>query len=358
MTVFDNIQIEKRLHVSRLNNAIAVLIAILVALLISITLIWMAGANITLAFQSLYEGAFGGKRRILETLVQAVPLIFTGLAMTIAFRAKVWNIGAEGQLYAGAILATGVSMYMGNFPQWVAIIILILMSLLGGAIWGGIAGFIKVKFGVSEIIITVLMNFLISYLLSYLLSGPWQDPSSFYYQSKILPESTIFPTLYQQSRLHLGFPLSIVLSFIVYVILRKTPFGFEVRALGGNPKAAEYKGVNTQTMIIIVMALSGGIAGLAGGSELAGIHHRLRLNFSTGYGFMGIPVALLARENPLLVILIAIFFGALINGSTGMQIATGVPTALIQALQGIILICVLTAEWLTKYRIRIRKNAF
>jgi ABC-type uncharacterized transport system permease subunit len=198
---------------------------------------------------------------------------------------------------------------------------------------------------------TVMMNFIIQFVLSYLLGGAWRDPESFFLQTAVIPEAAFFPRLLPGSRLHLGFALAIGSAVLVYALLWRTVAGYEIRAVGSNERAARYRGISVGMTVVLVMAISGALAGLAGGGEVAGLHHRLRLDISTGYGFTGIIIALLARLNPAGAVVAAIFFGALVNGSTAMQIATGVPVALVQAIQGLTLVFVLAADVLARFQV-------
>jgi simple sugar transport system permease protein len=349
--------LERRDRPSRRTRLISLAGAGVLAVILSAVLIRMADASVLLSFSSLLKGALGGRRQILETLVQATPYIFTGLAMTVAFRGKAWNVGAEGQLYAGAMGATWASMMVAGLPKGAAVLIVLVCSFVAGAVWGGLAGYLKVRFGVSEIIVTVLMNFIILYGISYLLSGPWRDPGSFYQQSALIPDVANLPRLLPRTRLHAGLIIALVLAVGVYLLLWKTPFGYEIRAVGSNPRAAGFKGIDCARVFMMIMMISGGLAGLGGGSELAGIQFRLRLELSSGYGYTGIMIALLAGLNPLWAVAVAIFFGALVNGSTAMQIAANVPVAVVYAIQAIFLITVLVSEGLSMYRLRISRHA-
>jgi general nucleoside transport system permease protein len=344
-------KLEKREQPTVWVQALALVIALLAAFLLSAALIATSGARVSDALSALYQGALGSPRAILETLVQSTPLLFTGLAMVVAFRGKVWNIGAEGQFFAGAIAATWVSLNFPGMPRPLLLVTVLLAACIGGALWGLLPGFLKARLGVNEIIITVMLNYVIRYVLSYLLTGPWTEPGDFFMQSPAFAASTFLPTFFN-SRLHLGFFIALLLSVVIYFLLWKTPFGYAIRAIGDNTTAARYKGIKMERVIILVMLISGAIAGLAGGAELNGLHHRLRLDISTGYGFTGILIALLGRLNPFGVILAAIFFGALVNGSTAMQILAEVPVALVYSVQGIVLIFIVSADMLTRYRIR------
>lgn len=347
-----NLKIQKRDYVSNIRQTVAVVIALFCALLVASILIRLAGGDIFVAMKALFTGAFGGWREITETLVRATPLMLTGLAITVAFRAKIWNIGAEGQLFSGAIGAYFVVSYLGTDFTVLNIALIIAVSMLAGGLWGALAGFLKAKYGVNEIIVTVMLNYITIYGMSFLLTGPWRDPSSFYTQSSRLPEVFRYPLLFSGTRVHLGFLLAIIVAVIVYVILWKTPFGYEIRFLGSNVKAARYKGINISRTVISIMFLSGAIAGLAGAGELAGLHFRLRADISKEFGFVGIIVALLARLNPFAVIMVAILLGGLGSGATRMQIATGIPVALVNAIQGIIFLFLIISDVVCRYKIR------
>ncbi|HEY3345303.1 MAG TPA: ABC transporter permease [Anaerolineaceae bacterium] len=330
---------------------LSILVAILAALLVSAGLIMTSGADVAGALLALFKGAFGTLGACLETLVQATPILFTGLAMVIAFRGKVWNIGGEGQFFAGALAAAWVCLNFYRLPQTALIVTIVLASLLAGALWAFIPGILKARFGISEIVVTVMANYIMTGFVAYLLSGPWQAPNDHFLETARFKASTYLPTFFN-SRIHLGFWIAIILVAAAYVLLWKTPLGYEIRAVGENPVAAKYKGIRDRAIILIVMCLSGGIAGIAGGMELAGLNHRLRLDISNGYGYTGILIALLGRLNPIGVIPAAIFFGALINGSTSMQITFNVPVPLVTTIQGVVLIFLLIFDTLFRYRIR------
>jgi len=286
-------------------------------------------------------------------LVKATPLILTGLAVTVAFRAKIWNIGAEGQLFAGAITSYWAYTMFQGAPSFILIVMVILSASIGGALYGGLAGYLKAKFSVNEVLSTVMLNYIIRYVLSFLLiSGPWRDPSSFYQQSSRIIQAAKYPMLFGISRLHMGFAIALVLALVVYLFLTRTSLGYEIRSIGFNPKASRFKGINVDRTIIIVMMISGGIAGLAGAGELFGVHYRLKPDISHGFGFLGIIIAMLAALHPFGVILAATLFGGLVNGGIRLQVFTGIPTAMISSIQAIILLFFLTAAVLTRFEIR------
>jgi len=332
-------------------QAAAVMIALAASLLVSAGLIATSGADVLGALGALFRGSFGSMNAILETLVQATPIIFTGLAMTLVFRGRVWNIGGEGQFFAGALATAFISLNFSHLPPAIIIVLILLASMAAGGFLGFIPGYLKAKWGISEIIVTIMLNYIMQNILSFLLAGPMQAEGDFFLQTPRFARSTYLPTM-PGSRLHLGFLIALLLVAVVYIVLWKTPLGYEIRAVGDNPTAAKYKGINTRKIVILLMVMSGVIAGLAGGTELAGLHHRLRLDISTGYGYTGIMIALLGRLSPIGVVPAAIFFGALVNGSTSMQVNFGVPVALVFSLQGVVIVFLLLADALTRYRIR------
>lgn len=348
-------RLEKR-EISFWMQNLSILVAIVAAILVSALLINASGADTAGALRALFRGAFGSLDAILETLVQATPILFTGLAMVIAFRGKVWNIGGEGQFFAGALAAAWMAMNFNHLPAPLLILLIVASATLAGAFWAFIPGILKSRFGISEIVVTVMMNYIMTSIVSYLLSGPWQAPGDHFLQTPRFEQTTFLPTFFN-SRIHLGFLIGLLLVLLTYLLLWKTPLGYEIRAVGENPVAARYKGIKDSLIIVVVMLLSGAIAGMAGGLELTGLHHRLRLDISTGYGYTGILIAMLGRLNPLGVIPASIFFGALVNGSTSMQIHYDVPVPLVYTIQGIVLIFLLVSDTLFRYRIRRIENA-
>jgi simple sugar transport system permease protein len=359
MNPFEKIKFEKREDVNPLGRTLAIVVALIAAMLVSAILIHLANASPVEAFINLFKGAFGNKRAALETLNKATPLILTGLATVIAFRGKIWSIGQEGQFFLGAIGGYWAYRIFEGLPTAALVPIIIFGAFLTGAFGGMLAGLLKAYFNVDVIISTVMGNYIIDYFLSFMLSGsgPWREPGSYYQQTAPIAENAFFPLLFANARLHLGFLIAIACSMIVYLILNHTPFGYQLRAFGSNPRAAKFKGININKIIIVTMFISGGLAGLAGTGELFGVQYRLRPDLSPGYGYTGIIVAMLAGLNPIGVIPAAILFGALINGSAQMRIATGIPTALTSAIQAIVLLSLLSAQVLTRFRVRRAEHA-
>jgi len=345
-------RIEKRLDANPWVQLASVFVALLVSFGVSAILVNSAGVDVEEAFRAMLKGSVGSKSAFAETIVQATPLIFTGLAVAVAFRGRLFNIGAEGQFFAGAMAAYWTSTACSSLSPVPMALAVFAAAMIAGAVWGAIPALLKIRFGASEVIVTVMLNFVIEYILSYLLGGPWQDPGSSFLQTSKIPEAAIYSRMIPGTRIHLGFFIAMLLVVVVWFLLWKTTLGYEIRAFGINPLAANYKGIPQLRTILLTLAISGAIAALAGASEVTGLHGRLRLDISTGYGFTGIIVALLGRLHPVGVVLAALVMGAVVNGSLAMQIATGVPIALAFVIQGVVLVALLTVEVAAQYRIR------
>lgn len=344
--------IEKRLAPSRLWMVLSIVIALAASAIASALLLRFTGADVGVAFAAMFDGAFGGSRAIAKTLIRATPLILTGIAVTVAFRAKIWNIGAEGQLFAGAMMSYWAYLMVGPSGGLFILPLLFIAGFIGGGLYGGLAGYLKSRFQVNEVLTTVMLNYVITFLMSYMLTrGPWRDPTSFYAQSPRIDKSVWLPRIFDGNKLHIGFLIAVVCALAVYFILTRTSFGYEIRAVGQNPRAARFKGINVGRTAIHVMLLSGGLAGLAGVIELLGVGHRLKSEISHGYGFTGIIIAVLAMLNPSAIIFVAILFGAFAVGGVTMQVATGVPSVITSAIEAIILLFFLAASTLTRFQI-------
>lgn len=350
-------KLEKRQNVGFLVDLLSIAVALLVSMAIASGIISNSGADVSTVLWAIIKGSFGSTTAIVDTINRSTPILFTGLATVIAYRAKVWNIGQEGQLYAGAMAMTFVILAFPNnqLPAVIYVPLLLVVAIIGGVIWSSIPGILKARFNVNEIIVTVMLNYVIMYFCTFLLNGVWQEPGSFYYNTIPFPLNSNSPLLFG-TKLHLGFPLALLLALSVYLLLWKTRLGYEIRAIGLNPVASTYKGIYTKWVILTVMLISGGISGLAGGIELQGIHHRLIFGFSSSFGFTGILIALLGRLHPLGVVLAAIFFGALRNGSTAMRIYSNVSGEIVTLIMGLVIIMLLFCEAFFKYRLRRVEN--
>ena len=312
-----------------------------------------AGADPVAAFLALAQGSLGSVHAMGDTLVTATPLILTGLATMVAFRARLWNIGAEGQVVAGGMFAYLCQSQLSGAPIVLQLFAVVLGGLAGGALLGGFVGVLKNRFAVDEVISTVMLNYIVVFSLSMLLQrGPWTEPGGFFEQTALIPEPARLPILIARTRLHLGFVLALIAAACVQLIMQHTPLGYEIRAAGSNPRALEVQGVNVARLVLVVMALSGAIAGLAGAIQVYGVHYRLKSGTLNGLGYTGIVIAILGQLSPRGVVLAGILFGALLSGATLMQIRTGVPSALIYAVEAIILMFYLVAGVLSQFRLR------
>jgi len=353
------VKVEKRLTPSRWGTVLAPVLSLALALLVIALVFWGYGVDPLLAYKRIFAGAFGSLYGLSETTVKAIPLMICGVGLAVAFKALVWNIGAEGQLLIGAVAATWVALYaLPNAPRALLLPCMFAAGFAGGAIWGLIPGILKAKLRANETITSLMMVYIASELVNYLVYGPWKgaDEWGFPYSSK-------FPTAAQLPRLlntRIHYPtlvLALLFAVLAYVLVMRTKLGYEIRVTGENPEAARYAGMSYFKTVLLVMLISGGLAGLAGVGEVAGIHHRLRYpqGISPGYGFTAIIVAWLGRLNPLAIILTALLFGGLLVGGDAIQVALGLPMATINIFNGVILLFVLGGELLTRYKITLIK---
>lgn len=320
------------------------LLALLVALLASGLLIAVAGGNPLVALSAMAQGAFGSAYAWSEVGVRACPLLLTGLAVAIAFRAGIWNIGAEGQLLVGAATVAWLGSRLGAWPPVLAITAALGAAALGGALWAGVAGVLRTARGVDEVISTIMLNFIALGLVGWLVHGPLMEAAGTYPQTDAVAAAVRLPRLVAGYRVHAGLLLALLLAAASFALLFRTVLGFEMRAAGLNLLAARLAGLRTTGALLRALALSGALAGLAGGIEVSAITYRLYDNFSPGYGFTAIAVALLGRLHPAGVVAAALFFAALEVGSNAMQGAAGVSAVLVSAVQAIVILSLLAFE--------------
>ena len=337
---------------SRLASALVPVVSIALALAASGVLLLAAGENPIAVYRAMLRGALGDRNGFAETLVKTIPLLLTGLGVAVAFRMRLWNIGAEGQLYLGAIAAAGTGLYLvPGAPAPLLIGGMLVAGLVGGAAWGLIPGALRAFLGANEIITSLMLNYVAILFSEYLVHGPWRDPSSFGFPgSPALPEAADLPR-WGTTRVHLGLLFGLVAAALLWGTLRRTRWGYEVGVMGANPRAARYAGMPTRRTILAVMALSGALCGLAGMSELAGIGHQLQRNLSPGYGYTAIIVAWLGRLHPGGIVLVAFLLAAILVGGDQLQSSMGLPAAIAPMLQGTILFFLLGGEALVRYRL-------
>jgi len=355
-----NFRLERLHDVPAWKRIVAPFLAILVGLLISSGFIRMAGGDVVQAYTAMVQGALGSRFAFWETIVRAGPLVLTGLAAAVAFKARFWNIGAEGQLYAGAMGATWIGITFTKAPAAVLLPAVILAGAAAGALWAIGPAFLKARFKVDDVVTTLLLNYVIILVVGALLDGPWKNPVSSWPQSPDLAEAARLPRVIGGTRVHLGIPIAFGLVFVVYFLMRGTTFGYELRVLGSNPEAAYFGGLPTTSILIRTAVVSGGLAGLAGVGEVAGLHYSLLTEISprdAGIGYTGIVIATLGGLHAFGVLLAALFFAVIYNGAGTMSRVTGVPSYITQVIQGVTLLCMLAALALTYYRVRRVKKA-
>lgn len=339
------------------------LLAVLTAILLGGLVIFIAGGNPILAYTGLLEGAFGSSKALAETTVWATPYIFAGLAVALAFKGGLFNIGAEGQLALGAVAAAWVGYALpGMLNIKLPMILHLPLTVLAGAaigfIWGGIPGWLKAKYGGHEVINTIMMNYIALNLTSFLLNGPMRDknPQNMIARTPLIEPSAQFPPIFPNFRLHWGFILALLVAYFVYWLLWRTTLGYEIRTVGLNASAAKYAGISVEKITFLSMAFSGALAGLAGSIEVTALNYRHELGFSSGYGFDAIAIALLGKTHPAGVVLAAILFGAMRNGASRMQFVSQIPVDIISVIQGLILLFV-AADVIIKKIYRIKQKS-
>ncbi|SEK32706.1 nucleoside ABC transporter membrane protein [Roseovarius nanhaiticus] len=327
-------------------------LAILATIAIASFLAMIAGANPFSVLGLIIKGAFGSKFALLETLNRATPLIFTGLAVAVAFRARLWNIGAEAQLYAGALVVAVLGTGLLQWPSALLLPTMAILAMVAGAILLLIPALLKVRLGVDEVVTTLLINFIFLLFISMLLEGPLKDPMGMGWpKSPRLIDEARLPRMAEGLRLHWGFGLALIAAVITWIIGARTTLGYEMRAVGLNREAAEFAGIPVGRVLIKTALLSGGLAALAGYSEVAGLKGNLTLDLSPGFGYTGIIVAMLALLNPLGVVAAALFVAGIFVGADSMSRAVGVPTYLADIMLATALLLMVVAILLTRFRV-------
>lgn len=296
----------------------------------------VAGASPLDGFTQLFVGALGSTTEIAETLVQTTALLFPALGVAVAFRAGLFNIGAEGQLVIGGLAAGAIGAQLVA-PGFIAIPLLLLAGAVAGGIWGGIAGLLRARFAANEVITTLMLNVVGTLTASYLVGGPLKSPLATAAETAPLPPSSWLPTIIAETRLTLAFPLAILVAIVLRYVLTRTIFGYELRAAGEAPEAARRAGIALGTVAISSLALSGAIAGIGGATIVLGILHRFNVALSPGYGFIAIAVALVGDCEPLAIVLAALAFGVLQNGALAMQAGAGVPRDVVTVVEGVVI---------------------
>lgn len=332
----------------------APLVAIFVALLLGSGLIALAQVNPLTAYGHMLNGAFGSRLAITETLTRATPLILTGLAAAVAFRAKLWNIGGEGQFYLGALMTAWLGhSIVTSLPTPLAFGIIILFGMLAGSALLAGPAFLRLRFGIDEVVTTLLLNFVVLLFVGLMIEGPMRDPLAFGWpQSVPVDRALRLPDLVDRSRLHVGLLIAIAAAALVWLILERTVFGMESKAAGLNARAASFAGISLPRTIMGTAVLSGGLAGLAGTVEVLGVTGNVTTTLSPGFGYSGIVVAMLAALHPIGVVAAAVFVATIFVGADAMARATGVPSFIADVIMAVSLLCMLVALLFASYRIR------
>ena len=333
-------------------DGLASLFAVLVSMAITAILMLLAGANPVTGFLVMFKAAFLGKIAITETLARSAPLLLTGLAAIVALRVKFWNIGAEGQLLVGAMAAAYIGT-VSQLPVSVLIPAMILASMVAGGLAAVFPAILKTRLNVNEVVSTLMLNFIIINLMTALLSGPWKDTVSGWPDSPdILPDAE-WPTFWRGTHLHLGVVLAVLAALLVAFLLRRSTFGLCMDVVGDNPIAATHARINVSRTVLIAALLSGALAGLAGAGEVGGIQYQVMSSISSGYGYAGLIVAMLARLSPLAAIPSALFLASVMTGSDEMSRQLGVPSFLADVVQGVTLLDVLICSQLARYKVHV-----
>jgi len=349
------IKFVKRKDASKLFTITAPFISVLMAIATAGIIMLFANVNPLTAYAGMLQESIGSFYGLSETLVKATPLIIAGLAVSVAFRMQIWNIGAEGQLLMGAIGAAWVALYSGIEGYLILPVMFVTAALFGG-LWAGVAGVLKAKLRVNEIIVTLLMNYIAISVVSFLVYGPWKDPKGFNFPiSQKFSEFARLGSLFD-TRLHYGFILALVLVVLMYILMEKTIWGYEIRVIGNNPNAAKYAGIKIDKNIIGVLFLSGALAGVAGFSEVAGIQFRMQEGISSGYGYTAIIVAWLAGRSAIGVLIVSIIMSIILVGGDSLQILMGLPVAFVNLFQGLILFFILASDFFVHNKIEFTRR--
>jgi general nucleoside transport system permease protein len=331
--------------------------AVVVTLILSAIPILVAGAHLLESYYALFFGALGTRFNLLETLIKMSPLLLTGLAVAFAFRAKFWNIGAEGQLMAGALMATTLGLSLKGVPPFLVLPMIMVSGFLAGGLWAAIPALLKTKLKVDDVVSTLLLNYVMIHIMGALLFGPLQQPGSSWPRSSEIIEAAKYPILAPRSRFHLGVLIAVAAVFVIWFINKKTVFGYQAKAVGVNVRVAHFGGINTTSVILWTALISGGLAGLAGVGELCALQYRLIMDISPGYGYSGIVIAMLGNLHPVGVLFSSLFFSVIIVGAQTMSRMTGVPSYIAEVIQGMALMVMLVFLLFTEYKLKVVRKS-
>ena len=349
------IRLEKRGPISFRARLALPFIAVAISFAFSFVLILLARANPFTAFYYIFYGALGSPTSLGETAVKTTPLVLTGLAAAVAFKARFYNLGGEGQLYLGALCAAVLGLHLA-LPRALAVPVIMAAGCAAGAAWALCAGMLKARLKVDEVVVTLLSNYIVIYIISALLDGPLKDPRTMWPNSPPILESARYPILIAGTRLHAGALVALAAAAAVWWAMKRSVLGFEIAAVGANPKAAGYAGIPVARTVVLTAIMSGGLAGLAGVGEVIGLHYDLVEKISPNYGYAGVVIAVLGGLNALGVVCAALLFGVLITGAELMSRYTGVPVFLADVIQGIVLLVMCAVFVFTQCRVRVTRR--
>ncbi|MDC7228047.1 MAG: ABC transporter permease [Spirochaetales bacterium] len=351
------IHFEKRKTYSAKASVLTPVISFLVSLILTAVMLAAVKINPAEVYAAMFRGAFGTWRDFSETLVKAIPLILTSLGVATAFKLKFWNIGAEGQLVLGGIGASWVALFASAWlPPAILLPAAIIVGAVAGSVWAGVPALLKVKLGVDETLTTLMLNYVAIIAYDGIYTGPWRDPDGFGFPgSAMFPEAAWLPRL--TGRTHAGLIFALIIAAVLWFAFYKTKWGFELQMIGNNKKAARVLGVNIGRNIIIALLISGAISGIAGACEVTGIARRLQQGLSLGYGYTAIIIAWMSRLNPAVCIPVSIIMAGLLVGGDSVQIMMGVPSAMGQVMQGMILFPMLAGSIFSEYRLRLSRDS-
>jgi simple sugar transport system permease protein len=344
---------EKRKSVSKKAIIYVPIISFLISLFLTGILLALFRANPFVTYWAMFQGAFGSWSNFTETLVKAIPLMLTGLGVMVAFKLKFWNIGAEGQLVFGGVAATWVALFWSPFlPDWILLPVVLLMGMAAGAAYAGVPALLKTRLNVDETLVTLMLNYVAILFAEGLYYGAWRDPQGYGFPgTEQFPQAAWLPRF--AGRAHIGLFFAIGLGLVLWFLMNRTKWGFELNMIGKNQRAAKCLGVNIKRNIVIALLVSGALAGLAGACEVTGISRRLQQGLSLGYGYTAIIVAWLSQLNPIAALFVAVLLAALLVGGDQVQMMMGLPAAMGLVLQGMILFPMLAGSLFTEYRLKL-----
>jgi len=345
------VEIDERREVPRWIAYVTPIFTVLAALAVGAIALIALNVNPLEAYRVMFIDTLTNELGLTNTLLKAVPLILAGLAVYLPLKAQLWNIGAAGQIYLGAVAGTWVGLNVA-LPMWGRLPLMFLAAGLAGAFWAGIPAFLRAKWGINEIITTLMLTFVGENILSYLVRGPMRSPLGNFPQTSILPNAALPPTILG-TRIHVGVIFVVILVALTYLLINKTKLGYEITFIGSNDSAAERAGINKFRIYMFVFLVGGALAAFGGLMEVTGVQGRLRASFDPGYGWTAIPIALLGRNGAFRVMIAGLFFALLFAGGSSLGVSMGVPAALIEVIQALVILFLITAEFFKSYRVNI-----